>query len=1540
MILLEKKGNIMRRFYTYILVSFIIFSSLSISPTIVQADDGIGPEILEVSFDRTKLTRGQKVELVIKAEDINGLASSAEVELLMPDGNSRILNASFYGDNRYRIILDLSRYWEFPTFGTYQVLKLKVMDRYGNTTVEDLSNDEIKFEFIDDQEAPVVKNVKFSKKEIYSSWSDYVSFEVLVEDEGRPSNQATLYLVHSKTGIEKPVQMYYEEHNQTYRAYEWDWYNALFGEWNVQRIEVRDVAGNYSNVFGPFEGDNTLSYINIEDDQQSPEIISSQFVMLNPNSTIDDTYQVIVKDNAFVSEVSATLKHRHTGKSVTLRQDSAEFPAYTMESGVSNTVNLQFDIANTLSNLHGFWDVIQIDVVDLNQNKISVTDVTDSIYVDRQITDLDVRIVKESTNWTGHYIDQDVFIMPGALLTTLPNVTFTKDVYVLGGLRTYGGLSVYGTIFGNRMTFGHSTPIYNGDIQVAGSNSLWNMQISNTTRFKLPLNTGGALVENGDGTFDIVGLTLPLGNKIIINGVEADLDLTGRFKIRNVPMNGEATANIQVTASNGLTYSTSVKVYDNQQPVVTASKESGIYLTGTLLGITSTKEGIVYYNSDYGLGYDNEFSRLDSELTLTNDIKIKYYGIDPTGIQSDTQEKTYRVFSVYEPKASESFIQGSGSPGLKIHAEIDGETYTTTINSEGRFLIDGLDLTESQRVQVFATDAENTSEAYTFDVVDDLPIVIEGVENQKIYNHDVTLTYNKGALYLWGMDFVSSGTTFTEDGYYELSGYDQIGNYTNNISFTIDKTAPRVDGIQSGISYRQAIYPTFIEGTATLNGMKYTSGTKIDQEGEYVLVVTDQADNKTSIYFTIDYKAPMILGVENNQIYKRYVTPTFNEGSARLNGNAFISGTTIKAEGLYELIVQDLAGNVTTYKFEVDVTPPKITNVLDGEAYRRAVIYFNEGTAKLNGTEIQTGHEVTKDGKYDLVVIDRASNTTRIAFEVDSIAPIVSGVENGKRYNRPVTPTFTEGTGKLNGKPFTSGTVIQAEGLHDLVVEDKAGNQTMITFTIDVTAPVVTGVQPDALYKGPVIVSFNEGIATLNGKAIAKNYTVNQDGKYELIVKDLAGNETIITFELDQVAPVVTGVEAKTYLQPVTAAFEEGTATLNGQPFASGTTISIDGLYELKVTDRVGNETLIHFVIDQKPVVVMGVESGKVYRQVTPLFIEGSATLNGAMFTSGTIIDQSGDYVLIVTDDAGNVTKRSFRIDRTSPVVTGLIEGKRSYREVTLSFNEGTALLNGYVFTSGTKIAKEGKYVLKVTDQVGNTTTREFSIDRTAPRISGVTNNQLTNKSVMVTFNEGSAKVNAINISSGQTVVNSGSYLLRVTDEAGNITQLTFTIDKKAPVRPTLLTLTNRSTRVTGKAEKGATVYITYNGRTYTTKATTAVTYSYSLKITKAGATVSVRAKDAAGNLSSTFSLKVLNTFATFTINTVKATATTISGKGNKGATVQAFVGTKAISKPVKVDSKGNYKLTIPRQKMGVTVIVKMTQGGYQEVKKSSRVVK
>ncbi|TCI66803.1 MULTISPECIES: Ig-like domain-containing protein [unclassified Exiguobacterium] len=1264
----------MKKFYTYVLVSLIIFTSLSISPETVKADDGIGPKVVDVRLDQSTITKGQKVSLYISAEDKDGLYSTGELEVVTPSGDKKIVTVNVQ-HNQYTYNFDFqSSFWRDEEYGVYQLNAVTLFDGYGNQAKTILNK---QFEVLNDTNAPVVNKIVLSQKTLFATREEFLKIDIEVNEIGLPQNKAIIYFKHKKSGQEKSINISFDYEKNIYSTKAYGWENNIFGEWEIDRIQLSDVAGNSETQFGPFLGDSSITLLNPEDDTVSPDLVSTSFLIQTFGSTVIDTIKVEAKDNAYIDSISVTVNHRITGKTVTLTKGHADFLPMQVSSGEKVTAHFSIELYEVLDNLGGYWDISEIEIIDRKQNKTIIRERINSVYIDKPISDLGVRVISKNTTLSDTVISQPVFILPNVTLSIFSNVRISGDVYNLGSIRSFGGLTVFGTLNAKNISLGHNPSISNGEIQVIGSNYFSNRNLTEQVNFVLPLNTNGGLLNNGDGTFDIAGLTLPFSNKIRINGVETTLDENGKFKAFNIPVNAEGSALIQINAMNGLTYSRNIKVYGNERPIATTSKDSGIYLSGTQINFTSSKEGTVYYDAAYNSEYYGMYRPFNSDFVLNNDIKVKYYSIDPTGIKSEVDEKKYRVFSVYSPKASESFIQGSGSSGLKIQAEIDKKNYTTTIDSKGHFLIEGLDLKEAKNIKVFAMDDEYTSELYTVDVVNDMPIVIKGAEDQKVYNRDVTITYNKGELYLSGVHFVASGTIFTEDGYYELNGQDSFGHYAN-ISFTIDKTAPQVSGIQTGKAYKQATYPIFTEGTATLNGVNYMSGTKIDQEGEYILVITDQAGNKTTLYFAIDYKAPIILDIDN-----------------------------------------------------------------------------------------------------------------------------------GKIYNRHVTPVFLEGTGLLNGKPYVSGT------------------------------------------------------------------------------------------------PITT-----------------------------------DGEYELTVSDRAGNKTVIRFKVDQKPVTVTGVETGKTYQRVTPLFSEGDAVLNGVPFKSGTVINQSGAYVLLVTDEAGNETKLTFIVDGTAPTVTGFIEGIHNYQEVSPTFTEGTGTLNGKPFVSGTKVMQEGKYVLRVTDQIGNETVIPFTIDRTAPIVTGVKSKQLTNQSVVIQYNEGTAMLNGKRILNNWSVSTSGNYTLRVADQAGNLTVLTFTIDKVAPSKPSISTLTNKSTKVTGKAEKGSMVSITYNGRTYTTKASTAGTYSYSLKTTKAGATLTVRAKDAAGNLSTTASSKVLNTFATFTVNTVKSSATSVTGKGNKAATVQAFVGTKAISKTAKVDSKGNYKLTIPRQKAGATVTVKMTQTGYQELKKMTKVIK
>ena len=108
--------------------------------------------------------------------------------------------------------------------------------------------------------------------------------------------------------------------------------------------------------------------------------------------------------------------------------------------------------------------------------------------------------------------------------------------------------------------------------------------------------------------------------------------------------------------------------------------------------------------------------------------------------------------------------------------------------------------------------------------------------------------------------------------------------------------------------------------------------------------IKDKAGNETiftndDISYTAEYgrltydnDAPRISGVLDGEIYTNPVTPIIEDptiDTITLNGNNFISGTTILESGHYELIATDKAQNKTEVVFEItnDTTPPQKLSV-------------------------------------------------------------------------------------------------------------------------------------------------------------------------------------------------------------------------------------------------------------------------------------------------------------------------------------------------------------------------------------------------------------------------------------------------------------------------------------------------------------------------------------------------------------------------------------------------------------------------------------
>ena len=134
--------------------------------------------------------------------------------------------------------------------------------------------------------------------------------------------------------------------------------------------------------------------------------------------------------------------------------------------------------------------------------------------------------------------------------------------------------------------------------------------------------------------------------------------------------------------------------------------------------------------------------------------------------------------------------------------------------------------------------------------------------------------------------------------------------------------------------------------------------------------------------------------------------------------------------------------------------------------------------------------------------------------------------------------------------------------------------------------------------------------------------------------------------------------------------------------------------------------------------VVLGITDGETYDLANGDLIvtlsKGSATLNGIAFTSSSVVNQIGNYTLEATDSISYIIIINFTIiDSTAPKVYGVIEGfvYNSREEARIiTFNKGTATLNGSLISSGSIVNATGNFLLIVSDAInGTTTTVQFS---------------------------------------------------------------------------------------------------------------------------------------------------------------------------------------------------------------------------------------
>ncbi|UKS55693.1 Ig-like domain-containing protein [Exiguobacterium acetylicum] len=361
--------------------------------------------------------------------------------------------------------------------------------------------------------------------------------------------------------------------------------------------------------------------------------------------------------------------------------------------------------------------------------------------------------------------------------------------------------------------------------------------------------------------------------------------------------------------------------------------------------------------------------------------------------------------------------------------------------------------------------------------------------------------------------------------------------------------------------------------------------------------------------------------------------------------------------------------------------------------------------------------------------------------------------------------------------------------------------------------------------------------------------------------------------------------------------------------------------------------------------------------------VRGTSDATGAF--SVAILKQAAKtkLVLTVTDAAGNVSdpKTITVTDKTAPTApqvnevtdrSTVIKGKAEAKStVIVSIDQAekwrtTVLADGTFSIPVEKLVANAILEVTAVDEAKNisTVTKVTVKDRTAPSQPKV--NEVTDRSTTVTgTTEKNAKVilqkNKEELAR-TTADATGQFTLTVPkqvagtelsiiaqDEAGNAsTPLSvIVVDKTAPSKPTIETVTDHLETVTGTAEANSMVTVK-SGSTVLGEVTVKEDGRYTIVIgkQKADTVLSVTSTDKAGNVSQAVETKVLDRTAPAipVVTEVTDQSTSVKGSSEASSTVTVKVGSQELVKGT-VDKDGMFTLAIPKQTVGTILLITST---------------
>ena len=691
--------------------------------------------------------------------------------------------------------------------------------------------------------------------------------------------------------------------------------------------------------------------------------------------------------------------------------------------------------------------------------------------------------------------------------------------------------------------------------------------------------------------------------------------------------------------------------------------------------------------------------------------------------------------------------------------EVDKTAPTATLKAGGSTISDGT--YTNKQVVYSATDANTvrirvkspSASSYATSYNSSYTVAATAANNGWWYVYALDPMDNSTSAKSFYMDTVAPVGTVTNSSGSTISN----GGYTNKaVKYTATDTG--------GVSYYQVKTPGSSSWTS------YTSGTSLSSSyGWYTFRAVDKAGN-TSAEYKVYYDAGVPTGTlyggtttkssgsYTNASYVKYTASDSYSGIANIyvkmpNSSyytAYSSGTQLATQGTYYFYCVDKSGNSSsTVSITLDTSKPTGTlyggtSVISsgGSTNASYIKFVPSDNIGLSTTYVKkpgstsyavytSGTQFTAEGTYSFYSTDLAGNTSATyTITLDRQIPTAQLYVDGNpidnnSYTNGDHISFECGENCFVKLPdsdtfvaYLSGTEYYKPGRYVFYGVSDAGNNTgYFTITIDRTVKTVDiSNVTDGKTDGDVVITWTDGDATLyapiksvtvNGKSYTKGEIIHtiDTGVYEVIVIDHAGN--IWTTEFTSTKKnVLTDTLQKEYYE----AYD-----VNGNFFAFST-------YE---------KALAFATAREKSLVTTGTWNSESWDAGIAMdAIDAANAVNGQYF----IYKKSGnpdELVAYFTEERLNaviaeyakVGINDFFYWEKEPATAGEGENLYSYSDSknilasSVTFGDNIAvLINGEEFI-GNLYEIEGKALLTVCDEWGNTCDYNLTVIRKAPEI-------------------------------------------------------------------------------------------------------------------------------------------------------------------------------------------------------------------------------